>query len=113
MLNRLNRSLYHCARLKHGDAGYVEGMELFAEPVKRMVDYLPISGETTLATAGEINRKYYKARMKKCPFAELDRCYIYIKPPIEHDPMCTSADYRVLSVLPGHNVIEVIFERLV
>lgn len=108
MLQRLKRKINYCSRYLQDD------IELFRPPEIRNLNVLPISSETILASGGELNKKYLKAKVKlsDTKFEEGDRAYIYVLPPEELDPLCSEADYMVQSVLIGHMVTEVIFEKI-
>lgn len=114
MLERNKKPLYYCRRLTPSDSGYVDGMETFAAPVLRYLNYKSLSGEMMLETIGEVNSKNLVAKMPLGgdTYTEGDRCYVYVKPPETADPLCTDADYRVSSVLPGTMVTEIILERM-
>lgn len=114
MLQRLKRCIYHCHRLREGENGYQREFDLFCNPVPRWINIRGVSGELSLATGGELNTKNLIAKVVGvCPYQEGDRCYIDVRPPREHDAMCNTADYKVVSVLRVHNVSEVVFERTV
>lgn len=89
-------------------------MEAFAAPVLRYLNYKSLSGEMMLETIGEVNSKNLVAKMPLGgdTYTEGDRCYVYVNPPETADPLCTDADYRVSSVLPGTAVTEIILERM-
>ena len=114
MLERNKKPLYYCRRLIPSDADYVDGMETFAAPVLRYLNYKSFSGEMMLETIGEINSKNLVAKMPLGgdAYTEGDRCYVYAKPPDTVDSLCTDADYRVSSVLPGTAVTEIVLERM-
>jgi hypothetical protein len=113
MLERNKKPLYYCHRLNPGDEGYTEGFELFATPVVRYLNFKSLSGEAMLTTGGEVNKKDLVAKLYsgEPQYFENDRCYVYKIPPVEFDPFCSDADYRVTAILPAKNVVEVIFER--
>lgn len=115
MLERNKKPIYYCRRLMPGDVGYVEEMELFAEPVLRYLNYKSVSGEATLETVGEVNGKNLIAKKVAGgdTYTENDRCYVNMKPPEEYDAFCHGADYRVASVLPVNRTVEVILEKVV
>lgn len=116
MLSRLRQKVLYCYRLQPRDEGYQEGVNLFQPPVARWLNVLPISGETTLASGGELKEQYLKARLPaNCPekYFEKDRLYIRKEPPAEFDPADPQCDFEVQSSLPGHNVTELILKRLV
>ena len=114
MLERNKKPLYYCHRLTPADADYQEGMELFAVPVLRYLNYKSLSGEVSLETIGEVNSKNLIAKQFSGgdTYTEGDRCYVYTKPPETANPLCTDADYRVSSVLPGTAITEIILERM-
>lgn len=114
MLERNKKPIYHCRRLTPADPEFVEGMELFAPPVLRYLNYKSVSGEATLETVGEVNSKNLIAKLLYGgeTYTENDRCYVNVKPPVEHDMFCNDADYRVSSVLPVNRVVEVILEKV-
>ena len=114
MLERNKKPLYYCRRLTSGDTGYVDGTETFAAPVLRYLNYKSLSGEMMLETIGEVNSKNLVAKMPHGgdTYTEGDRCYVIVKPPDKADQLCTDADYRVLSVLPGTAVTEIVLERM-
>lgn len=114
MLQRLKRCIFHCHRIREGEDGYQRGLDLFCKPISRMINIRGVSGELSLVTGGELNTKNLIAKVAgPCPYQEGDRCYIDVRPPKEHDVMCNSADYKVVSVLRVHNVSEVVFEKTV
>lgn len=114
MLERNKKLLYYCRRLTPSDAGYQEGMELFAAPVLRYLNYKSLSGEATLETVGEVNSKNLIAKQFSGgdTYTENDRCYIDKKPPEPYDPLCADANYKITSVLPHHWTEEIVLERL-
>lgn len=114
MLERNKKPLYYCRRLTPADADYQEGMETFATSVLRYLNYKSLSGETSLETIGEVNSKNLIAKQLSSgdTYTEGDRCYVYAKTPETANPLCTDADYRVSSVLPGTAVTEIILERM-
>lgn len=116
MLSRLKMRVQYCYRLQSQDDGYTEGMNLFLPPVTRRLNVLPISGETTLASGGELTEQYLKARLPtNSPekYFEKDQLYIHKEPPTEFDPADPQCNFEVQSSLPGHNVTELILKRLV
>lgn len=116
MLNRLRRRVLYCYRLRPQDAGYQEGLNTFSSPVERWLNGLPVSGETTLASGGELSEQYLKVRLPaNSPdrYYEKDQLYVYKAVPDEFDPLDPQADFEVQSSLPGHNVTELILKRLV
>lgn len=116
MLNRLKRKIGYCYRLHIDDDGYVDGVETFRSPVFRWLNVLPVSGEMMLANGGELSSRYMKARIPKNhpdSYFEGDRVYIDQAIEPEFDPISPNANYVIRSVLPGHSVTEILFERLV
>lgn len=114
MLERNKKPLYYCRRLTPADADYQEGMELFAVPVLRYLNYKSLSGEVSLETIGEVNSKNLIAKQLSGgdTYIEGDRCYIAKKPPDPFNPLCADADYKITSVLPINHTVEIIFERM-
>ena len=108
------RPLYFCRRLTPADAGYQHGMETFAAPVLRYLNFRALNGETELETIGEVDNKHLIAKQISGgdSYAEYDRCYINGAPPSTPDPLCSGADFRVASVLPHHRTEEIVFERM-
>jgi hypothetical protein len=108
------RPLYYCRRLTPTDAGYQDGMETFAAPVLRYLNYKAIDGESTLQTIGEVDNKHLIAKQLSGgeSYVENDRCYINRAPPATPDALCAGADYRVSSVLLIHRTEEIVFERM-
>lgn len=116
MLNRLSRPIYYCYRLQPQDEGYTEGMELFRAPVKRWLNIRSISGEAVLLSGGELTEQRLVAKFsanRPDKYNENDRLLIGKEPSTEFDPIDPGANYRVTSVSLGHNVTEIIMERLV
>ena len=107
------RPVWYCRRLMPGDEGYNDGMELFAAPVLRYLNFRAMSGEAMLQTIGEVNTKNLIAKqlIGGDEYRENDRCYINVTPPDPADPLCANADYRVSSALPHHRTEEIVFER--
>lgn len=113
MLQRLKRCIFHCHRIREGEDGFQRGFDLFRKPVPRRLNIRSVSGELSLVTGGELNNRNLIAKIRgPCPYQEGDRCYINARPPREHDAMCNTADYKIVSVLRGHDVSEVIFEKV-
>lgn len=114
MLERNKKPLYYCRRLKEGDAGFQEGMELFAVPVLRYLNFKSLSGEAALETVGEVNSKNLIAKQLTGgdAYTENDRCYIEKEPPDPYDSFCNDADFKVVSVLPVNRTEEIVFERM-
>lgn len=116
MLNRLQQRIHYCYRLQENDDGYQEGIETFLPPAARWLNVLPVSGELLLASGGELNTRYLRARM---PFPHPEKYYegdrIYIRKDVEEpfDPYHPAANYVIRSVLTGHAVTEILMERLV
>lgn len=108
------RPLYYCRRLTQVDSGYVDGMETFAAPVLRYLNFRTLDAETMLETIGEVNTKNLIAKqlIGGDTYSENDRCYINVSPPTQFDPLCADADYKVTSVLPNHRTEEIVFERM-
>lgn len=108
------RPLYYCRRLTQVDSGYVDGMETFAAPVLRYLNFRTLDAEMMLQTVGEVNTKNLIAKqlIGGDPYVEGDRCYVYVDPPETSDPLCAGADFKVSSVLPMHRVEEIVFERM-
>ena len=116
MLNRLNRTIYYCYRLHPDDEGYLEGVEQFREPEKRMLHFRSVSGEAILLSGGEISEKRIVAKTSsysKEKYFENDRLYIGINPPETFDPLDPRANYRIISVSVNPNVQEIVMERMV
>ena len=116
MLNRLNRRIWYCRRIQPGEEGYQEGAALYRPPVPRLLNVLPVSGETILASGGELSEHYLKARLTAGSpegYEEQDIVFIYRRPAGEFDPADPGGDYAVQSVLPGHGVTELILRELV
>ena len=114
MLERNKKPLYYCHRLTPADADYQEGMELFAVPILRYLNYKSLSGETSLETIGEVNSKNLIAKQFSGgdTYTEGDRCYIVKKPSAPFDPLCADAEYKITSVLPINHTVEIVFERM-
>lgn len=108
------RPVYYCRRLKPADAGFQDGMETFATPVLRYLNFRALNGETELETIGEVDNKHLIAKQSigGDSYLENDRFYINKAPPDPFDPLCADADYKITSVLPHHRTEEIIFERL-
>jgi len=115
VLERNKKPLYYCRRLTPTDTGYQDGMELFEPPVQRYLNYKSLDGETSLVTTGEVNTKNLIAKLYDGTdqYEEKDRCYVYKAPSVPFDAFCNDADYVIKSVLPEHNVVEIVFERIV
>ncbi|HEX3038154.1 MAG TPA: hypothetical protein VHO94_04075 [Oscillospiraceae bacterium] len=114
MLERNKKPLYYCRRLKEGDAGYIDnGTEQFAAPILRYLNFKSLSGEVTLETVGEVNSKNLVGKLLSGgdTYTEMDRCYVDVKPPDPYDPLCSDADYHIVSVLPINRTIEIVLGR--
>jgi len=114
MLERNKKPLYYCRRLTAADADYQDGLDLFAAPVKRYLNYKSLSGETSLETIGEVNTKNLIAKLPAGTdeYVETARCYVYKTLPAEFDTFCNDADYKITSVLPINHTVEIVFERM-
>lgn len=116
MLNRLKRAVYYCRRIQPGEEGYLDGISLFRPPELRIINLLPVGGETILASGGELSEHYLKARLptkSQDQYYERDLIFVYLPAPKSFDPADPGADYTVKSVLPGHGVTELILQELV
>lgn len=116
MMNRLKRPVGYCRRLTPEDAGYQDGVELFAPPEIRWLNLLPISGELMLVSGGSLNTQFLKAKLPAWMpevYQEGDRCYVHKEAPAEFAPEEPGCDYVVRSVLQGHSVTELMLEKMV
>lgn len=116
MLNRYKPELWYCKRLVDGDEGYEnDGIERFSEPVKRKLNYRFMSSETILAAGGEFQSGVIIARQLRGhpdKYYEGDRVYIGIEPE-NFDPVSPDANFKISSVTPMHNVVEILMEKMV
>lgn len=116
MLERLKKPISYCRRLKPGDDGYLDGIESFAPPVKRLLNYRSISGEALLLSGGEVKTETLSARMPvgdPDAYREGDRAFIKAQASGDFDPVDPGCDFRVASVREAHGIREILFERLV
>lgn len=118
MLNRYNRLVYLCQRLGPEEDGYQEGIDLFHPPVSKRLNLRSVSGEAILVSGGELAEKTLIARMPEHmtkDFRENDRVFVHKTPSAEEefDPAAPGGDYRVVSVLPGFQLTEIILERVI
>lgn len=116
MLNRFKPELWYSKRLVPGDNGFIEdGIERFAKPVKRNLNYRYISSETVLVSGGELESGVIVARqMRGHPekYFEGDRVFINNDPEM-FDEVETNADFKISSVTPMHKVVEILMEKVV
>lgn len=76
----------------------IENSTKFEEPIKMKLNYEPTNSIGERLTLGEDYSMYLKI---KCTLKEAsvfkngDKCYIYVRPPEEYDPLCKDADYIV------------------
>lgn len=116
MLNRFKPFLWYSKRLVEGDTGYIDdGIERFAFPVQRKLNYRFLSGELSLVSAGELKTGIITARcLRGHPdkYFEGDRLYIG-EAPKNFDPIDPKAGFKIVSVLNMHNIVEIIAEKLI
>lgn len=109
------RRIYLCKRIRVGEDGYREGLDLYHEPIQKWISVRPVSGEAVLAAGGEFSKGSLIAKIPiaQNDFSENDRCYISALPPDKYDKMCKSADYRVVGITSTQRFAEIILERAV
>ena len=117
MIERFMYTLWYFRRLLPGDSGYQEGLETFAPPEKRKLNFRAISNEALLLSGGEFQEERIVGKQPvgaKEKFFDNDRVYIGGEDPSAgFDPVSPKANYRVTSVGKGHRVTEIIMERMV
>ena len=110
VLLRNRRKIYYCEL-------YLEdGIEKFKEPQEVMINFEPTNSKSHIFAFGNYYPIYLSAIVLsnfKIKFKAGDRCYIYKKPPEEHDILWSGADYEVeTDVMKTINFTEVKFKRL-
>lgn len=117
MIERFMYTLWYFRRLLPGETGYKEGLEIFAPPEKRRLNFRAISNEALLLSGGEFKEERLVGKQpvgSKEKYSENDRVYIGTEAlPEKFDPVSPNANYRVTSVGKGHRVTEIIMERMV
>ena len=117
MIERFAYTLWYFRRLRPGDAGYQEGVELFAPPEKRRLNFRAISNEALLLSGGEFHAERLVGKQAvgaKDKYFSNDRIYIGDEnPAINFDSVAPKANYRVSSVGTGHRITEIVMERMV
>ena len=89
-LQRNKRVLYLCKR--------IENDITFEKPKKKLLNYQRISSTGEMLALGEEYSMYLNVTCtpkEAKDFSDKDRCYVFKKPPIEHDKFCNEADYIV------------------
>lgn len=117
MIEKFMYTLWYFRRLQPGDTGYREGVEMFAPPEKRRLNFRAISNEALLLSGGEFKEERLVGKQpigSKDVYVPNDRVYIGAEDPSEKfSPIAPKANYRVTSVGAGHRVVEIIMERMV
>ena len=89
-LKRNKRGFYLCNKIPNSTK--------FDKPIYYELNYQPTASVGERLTLGEDYTMYLKI---KCTpkeaesFKNGDKCYVYKKPPINHDALCVDADYIV------------------
>lgn len=89
-LARNKRKFYLCKKIADNIT--------FEKPKVKNLNYQPINSVGEMLTLGEEYSMYLKIQCspsEAADFSDKDRCYIYKKPPLEHNPLCDDADYIV------------------
>lgn len=94
------------------------GVSLYKKPVPIKMNFEPTNSTSQMFVYGDVYPLYLKATVlnklaRDNNMRAGDKCYIYAKPPKEHDTLCTGADYVVESdPLSTLNFTEIKFKRL-
>lgn len=91
-LKRNKRKIFLCKQTDEYDR------KIFDRPEEYYLNYQPLSTEGEIITAGDeyINRLCIYTDVKTAQeFHNFDRCYVYVKPPVLYDKMCSTADFYV------------------
>lgn len=89
-LVRNKRSFYLCKK--------IADTITFDKPKIKRLNYQPVNSVGEMLTLGEEYSMYLKIKCSPKEaedFNDKDRCFIYKKPPEEHNPLCEDADYIV------------------
>lgn len=116
MLNRFKPEIWYFHRLQKGDNGYQDdGIERFGRPVKRLLNYRGMSSGVSLVAGGELNTGTIVGRQLRGhpdKYFEGDRLLIGESPEYLNE-IENNANYRIISVVPMHNIVEIVAERLI
>lgn len=89
----LTHSVHVCTRQSTQN-----GIEVFS-PAKRVQLHLePVTDKTSIGISGENHEHYLKGIVTHTDRVGFDthaRVYVNVNPPINHDPLCRTADYIV------------------
>lgn len=110
VLLRNKREIYHCEM-------YLDnGIEKYKQPVPIKMNFEPTNSNSQIFAFGNVYPLYMKAIVLNklgIKFKVGDKCYIFNKPPEEHDILCKDADYIIQTEpLATLNFTEVNFTRL-
>lgn len=87
---RNKRYFYLCKRIKDSTK--------FEKPIKVHLNFVPTNSTGEIISLGENYSMYLKISCtpkQASMFKQGDKCYVYLKPPKEHDSLCKNADYIV------------------
>ena len=91
-LKRNKRKIYLCKK-------YIDNnITKYKKPILIITDYQPVNSTGEIISIGPEYMQYLKIqdiiKIGK-QFSNGDRCYVYVKPPKEHDVLCETADFYV------------------
>lgn len=89
-LRRNKRRFYLCKKIFNDTK--------FEKPIPMFLNYQPIKSVGERLTLGEDYSMYLRIKCtskESEAFENGDKCYIYVTPPKEYDPLCKKADYIV------------------
>lgn len=91
-LKRNKRRLYLCKK-------YIDNnITKYKKPILIETNYQPVSSTGEMISIGPEYTQYLKIEdiiKVGDKFSNGDRCYVYVKPPKEHDALCETADFYV------------------
>lgn len=109
-LLRNKRNIYLCHKYQDGS------LSKFKKPLLLKENYIPTNSDGDLIAIGMDYPQYLRIKTdisEKDLFHPKDRLYVYVIPPVDHDPLCETADYEVYKK-PSQSIneLEVILYRL-
>lgn len=108
-----NKTVFNHCKKYYDDTAKISK---FSTPVTKNLNYEPITSIQEKTSIGENYYMYLKINctaLEAKDFKAGDRCYIYITKPLNHDPLCKTADYEVEGIpLPTLNDGTVRLKRL-
>lgn len=113
VLARNKTEIQYCSMYLNED-----DIQEYKEPVSIKLNIQPITSSDQMLAYGEAYPLYLQATVTKKLLRDNkmkagDKCYVYTKPPAEHDTLCKGADYIVdKEPLPTLNSSTVRFKRL-